>query len=206
MEFVYGPLSVAMRDGHLFILNEVDRADPGQLAALHDVLEGHPLVIATNGGEVIHAHQNFRFIVNGNSVGSGDSTGLYQGVNQLDIAFLDRFRMVHVDYPTEDVELMILEKKAPDLPEELRKKMVRVANQIRRLFIGGEETATPLTITMSTRTLCRWAKLALAFRNAPNALSYSLNQAFLAKAEPEQRIAIERIAQDIFGTSWSKGA
>jgi cobaltochelatase CobS len=37
-------------------------------------------------------------------------------------------------------------------------------------------------------------------------MSYSLNQAFLAKAEPEQRIAIERIAQDIFGTSWSKGA
>tara|TARA_R110002167_G_scaffold204404_1_gene408450 strand:+ start:14039 stop:15004 length:966 start_codon:yes stop_codon:yes gene_type:complete len=204
MQFLYGPLANAMRDGHVFILNEIDRADPGQLAGLHDVLEGHPLIIATNGGEVIKAHPNFRFIANGNSLGSGDSTGLYQGVNQLDIAFMDRFRVVEVDYPTEDVEMMILERKTPELPEDLRRKMIRVANMIRRLFVGGDESATPLTITMSTRALCRWAKLTLTFRNAPNALAYSLNQALLAKAEPEQRIAIERIAKDVFGSSWSQ--
>lgn len=202
MQFLYGPLAKAMRDGHLFILNEIDRADPGQLAGLHDVLEGHPLVIATNGGEVIRAHPNFRFIANGNSFGSGDSTGLYQGVNQLDIAFMDRFRVVEVDYPTEDVERTILETKTPDLPEEIRRNMIRVANHIRKLFVGGEEVATPLTITMSTRALCRWAKLTLVFRNAPNALSYALNQSLLAKAEPEQKIAIERIAKDVFGATW----
>jgi cobaltochelatase CobS len=204
MQFLHGPLTVAMREGHLFILNEIDRADPGQLAGLHDVLEGHPLVIATNGGEVIHAHENFRFIGNGNSVGSGDSTGLYQGVNQLDIAFMDRFRVVEVGYPTEDVEMMILNNKTPELPEEIRRNMIRVANHIRRLFIGGDEIATPLTITMSTRALCRWAKLTLVFRNAPNALAYSLNQSLLAKAEPEQKIAIEQIAKDVFGSSWSQ--
>lgn len=205
MQFLHGPLAVAMREGHLFILNEIDRADPGQLAGLHDVLEGHPLVIATNGGEVIHAHENFRFIANGNSMGSGDSTGLYQGVNQLDIAFMDRFRVVEVHYPTEEVEMMILEKKTPELPEEIRRNMIRVANQIRRLFIGGDEAATPLTITMSTRALCRWAKLTLVFRNAPNALAYALNQSLLAKAEPEQKIAIEQIARDVFGSTWQQG-
>ena len=205
MQFLHGPLAIAMREGHVFILNEVDRADPGQLAGLHDALEGHPLVIATNGGEVIHAHENFRFIANGNSVGSGDSTGLYQGVNQLDIAFMDRFRVVEVDYPSEEVEMAILERKMPELPEELRRNMIRVANQIRRLFIGGEESATPLTITMSTRALCRWAKLTLAFRNAPNALAYALNQSLLAKAEPEQKIAIEQIARDVFGSTWQQG-
>ena len=204
MQFLYGPLSIAMREGHLFILNEIDRADPGQLAGLHDVLEGHPLVIATNGGEVIHAHENFRFIANGNSAGSGDNTGLYQSVNQLDIAFMDRFRMIKVDYPSEEVEMKILEKKIPELPEEIRRNMIRVANQVRRLFIGGEETATPLTITMSTRSLCRWAKLTLAFRNAPNALSYSLKRALLYRAEEEQGIAIEQIAKDIFGSTWQQ--
>jgi len=204
MEFIYGPLAIAMRDGHLFVLNEIDRADPGQLAGLHDVLEGHPLVIATNGGEVIQAHENFRFIATGNSLGSGDSTGLYQGVNQLDIAFMDRFRVVEVCYPTEDIETVILAKKAPELPEEIRKNMIRVANHIRKLFIGGEEVATPLTITMSTRALCRWAKLSLVFRGAPNALSYALNQSLLAKAEPEQKIAIEQIARDVFGSNWSQ--
>src|SRR5690554_138744 len=117
MQFLHGPLSVAMREGHLFILNEIDRADPGQLAALHDVLEGHPLVIATNGGEVIHAHQNFRFIVNGNSVGSGDSTGLYQGVNQLDIAFLDRFRMFHWANQPRALNRIFLKRKPQTLPK-----------------------------------------------------------------------------------------
>lgn len=204
MQFLHGPLSVAMREGHIFILNEIDRADPGQLAGLHDVLEGHPLVIATNGGEVIQAHENFRFICNGNSVGSGDNTGLYQGVNQLDIAFMDRFRVVEVQYPAAEVEQMILARKVPDLPEEHRTNMVKLANQVRRLFIGQEEAATPLTITMSTRTLCRWAKLTLAFRGAPNALEYALNQSMLAKAEPEQRVAILRLAQDVFGKSWTQ--
>jgi cobaltochelatase CobS len=202
MEFLHGPLAIAMREGHLFILNEIDRADPGQLAGLHDLLEGHPLVIATNGGEVMHAHENFRFLANGNSFGSGDNTGLYQGVNQLDIAFMDRFRVVEVDYPTEDVEHSILEMKAPDLPLEIRTNMIRVANQIRRLFIGGNNAETTLTITMSTRALCRWAKLSLVFKGAPNALEYALNQSLLAKAEPEQKIAILQIARDVFGSNW----
>jgi cobaltochelatase CobS len=204
MEFLHGPLAIAMREGHLFILNETDRADPGQLAGLHDVLEGHPLVISTNGGEVIHAHDNFRFVANGNSVGSGDNTGLYQGVNQLDIAFMDRFRVVEVDYPTEDVELSILENKTPDLPLIFRTKMIRVANQIRRIFVGSTSSDTTLTITMSTRALCRWAKLALTFKGAPNALEYALNQSLLAKAEPEQRIAILEIAKGVFGNDWEQ--
>lgn len=204
MEFLHGPLAIAMREGHLFILNETDRADPGQLAGLHDVLEGHPLVVSTNGGEVIHAHENFRFIANGNSVGSGDNTGLYQGVNMLDIAFMDRFRVVEVEYPTEDVELRILEMKAPDLPEIYRRNMIRVANQIRRLFIGGDKEEATLTITMSTRALCRWAKLSLIFKGAPNALEYALNQSLLAKAEPEQKIAILQIAKSVFGSDWTQ--
>ncbi len=205
MVWLDGPLTTAMKQGHLFVLNEGDRADPGQLAGLHDVLEGHPLVIASNGGEVIYPHPDFRIIMNGNSSGSGDSTGLYAGVNALDVAFMDRFRVIEVEYPTPEVEAMILEKKCPMLPKEIRDNMIRVGNQIRKLFIGGEETATPLTITMSTRALCRWAKLTLDFRTAPNALDYALNQALLSKAEPEQKIAVRRIAMDIFGATWSQG-
>lgn len=205
MTFLDGPLTTALKEGHLFIMNEIDRADPGQLAGLHDVLEGHPLIIATNGGEVVKPHPMFRFLCNGNGQGgSGDSTGLYQGVNQLDVAFLDRFRMVEISYPGEETESRILANKYPELPEEIRGKMIRVANMIRKLFVGGEETATPLTITMSTRSLDRWAHLTLKFRNAPNALSYALTQALLARAMPEERIAIERIAKDVFGSSWSQ--
>ena len=204
MQFVHGPLSVAMREGHIFVLNECDRADPGQLTGLHDIVEGHPLVIPTNGGEVIPAHENFRFIATGNSVGSGDNTGLYQGVNILDIAFMDRFRMVNVDYPSVETEHAILANKAGSLPDPIRENMVTVANQIRRLFVGDAEGVTPLTITMSTRTLIRWASLSLTYRNAPNALPYALRISLTSKAEPEQRLAIEQIARDVFGTMWSE--
>ena len=206
MDFVHGPLSIAMRDGYIFVLNECDRADPGQLSGLHDILEGHPLVIASNGGEVINAHENFRFVATGNSVGSGDQSGLYQGVNTLDIAFMDRFRVVEVQYPEPEVELSILEKKAPSLPESIRRDMVRTAGEIRKLFIGGAEGATPLTITMSTRALLRWARLTETFKNAPNAIHYSLTQSLTAKAEPEQRLAIEEIARSIFGETWTEAS
>ncbi|WP_140256651.1 AAA family ATPase, partial [Vibrio parahaemolyticus] len=53
MTFVYGPLALAVKHGHLLIINEMDLAEPAELAGLNDILEGAPLVIAQNGGEII---------------------------------------------------------------------------------------------------------------------------------------------------------
>jgi cobaltochelatase CobS len=53
MQFVHGPLAQAVRDGHILILNELDLMDPSELAGLNDIVEGQPLVIPQNGGEVI---------------------------------------------------------------------------------------------------------------------------------------------------------
>lgn len=78
--FVHGPLAVALREGHLLLLNEIDLMDPAELAGLNDVIEGHPLVIPQNGGEVIRPHPKFRVFATGNSAGAGDTTGLYPGV------------------------------------------------------------------------------------------------------------------------------
>ncbi len=50
MTFVYGPLALAVKYGHLLIINEMDLAEPAELAGLNDILEGAPLVIAQNGG------------------------------------------------------------------------------------------------------------------------------------------------------------
>ena len=54
-----------------------------------------------------------------------------------------------------------------------------------------------------TRTLVRWARLALTFKGAPQPLAYTLDQALTARAEPEQREAIHRIAADVFGSLWT---
>ncbi|BAU58137.1 aerobic cobaltochelatase CobS subunit [Halorhodospira halochloris] len=201
-EFVHGPLAVAARDGHILILNELDMMDPAELAGLNDIIEGQPLVIAENGGEVIHPHPQFRLIATGNSLGSGDNTGLYQGVLRQNLAFMDRFRIIHVDYPDPEAEKEMLQAAVPSLPEEIVSRMLSVAGEVRRLFMGSDSEAGQLTVTMSTRTLVRWATLAATFKGAPNVFEYSLNQALTARAEAEQREAIHRIAADVFGDYW----
>ena len=202
-QFVHGPLAVAALDGHLLILNESDLMDPAELAGLNDIIEGQPLVVAENGGEVIKPHPKFRVFATGNSAGSGDGSGLYQGVLRQNLAFMDRFRVIHVGYPEPEIEKEVIKGAAPKLPDLIADKMIAVANEIRRLFVGDPSRGGPeLTVTMSTRTLCRWATLALTFKGAPRVFEYALSQALTARAEPEQREAIHRIAADVFGEYW----
>lgn len=203
MRFMYGPLPIAMKKGHILLINEVDLADPAELSALNDVLEGRPLVISQNGGEIIKPHPMFRVIVTGNSTGSGDSSGLYQGVMMQNLAAMDRYRFVKVGYADQNVELDILARVTPTLNEAIRQGMVRIANEIRNLFMGENGDDGQIAITMSTRTLVRWAKLSLQFRGAPNTLAYSLEQALLTRASAEEREAIIRIAKDVFGDLWT---
>lgn len=201
-KFIYGPLAVAARDGHLLILNESDLMDPSELAGLNDIIEGQPLVIAENGGEVIRPHPKFRVFATGNSVGAGDGSGLYQGVLRQNLAFMDRFRVVEVGYPEPAIEKEIIKTQVPRLPDLIADKMITVAGEIRRLFVGAKEGGAELTVTMSTRTLVRWAGLSLTFKGAPKVFEYALSQALTARAEPEQQEAIHRIAADVFGDYW----
>ena len=205
--FLYGALSIAVRDGHILILDEMDIADPSELAGLYDLLDGAPLVLAQNGGEIIPVHPRFRFVATGNSAGSGDGSGLYQGVLRQSLAWLDRFRCIEVDYPDNTTELSILEQIVPDLPLMVRENMVKLANEIRRLFTGcsdgQEEGEAQLSCTLSTRGLVRWAKLSLRFKGAPCVFEYALEQALTARIEQAERQAIHRLAEDIFGDLWN---
>lgn len=142
--FVHGPLSVAARDGHLLILNESDLMDPSELAGLNDIIEGQPLVIAENGGEVIRPHPRFRVFATGNSAGSGDGSGLYQGVLRQNLAFMDRFRVVQVGYPDAELEKQVILGAVPKMPETIVMKMIRVAEEVRRLFLGSDREAGEL--------------------------------------------------------------
>jgi len=199
--FTYGPLVQAMKNGYIFLFNEIDSVPAGRLTMLHDILEGRPLTIAATG-ETIYPGENFRFAATGNSCGAGDHSGLYQGVNTLNIAFMDRFRLTECDYLDSSIEVAILGKTSPGIPEPVRVKMVKLANLIRRQFVGDSGVDATLTITMSTRTLVRWAALCVDFRNADNPLEYSLRRSLTFKAEPEQRVAIEQLAKDVFGNEW----
>ena len=202
-KFVHGPLAVAARDGHLLILNESDLMDPAELAGINDIIEGQPLVIPENGGEVIRPHPRFRVFATGNSAGGGDGSGLYQGVLRQNLAFMDRFRVVQVGYPDAAVETEVVKTAVPGVPDTIIAKMIAVAAEVRRLFQGDTTGDQPeLTVTMSTRTLVRWATLAVTFKGAPKVFEYALHQALTARAEPEQREAIHQIADAVFGDLW----
>ncbi len=202
MQFMYGPLARAMRDGHILLINEFDMADPAEMAGLNDVLEGHPLVIEQNGGEIINPHPMFRVIVTGNSAGAGDATGLYQGVQMQNLASMDRYRFLHVDYASEQVEKAIIAKQCPKLTSDVIDHMISVAKQIRGLFVGGDSADSQLSVTMSTRMLVRWAKLTAQFQGAPNAVAMGLDQSLLMRTIPEEKEAILRITKDVFGDLW----
>ena len=140
-----------------------------------------------------------------NSAGAGDGSGLYQGVLRQSLAWLDRFRVIEVDYPDEFTELMILNQVVPDLPVLVREKMVKLANEVRRLFTGLQEGESQLSVTLSTRGLVRWARLSLRFQGAPRVFEYAPEQALTGRVEPAERQAIHRIGHDVFVELWSSG-
>lgn len=204
--FVHGPLARAMKEGAIFILDEIDLIDPAISAGLNPILEGNPLVIAENGGEIIRPHPNFRFIATGNTAGLGDDTGSYSGTQTQNLAYMDRFSVVVCGYPEPETEQGILEKVFGDeIHPKVRANMVRVANMVREQFAGTGLPGASLTITFSTRTLLRWGRLLLAYSNSPiqgSMLEYALDRALLMRARPHEREAVQQIGRSVFGTDW----
>lgn len=202
MEFQDGPLTMAMKQGGIFLFNEADLCSPATLAGLNTILDGSPLCIAENGGELVIPDPMFRFVVTANSNGGSDDTGLYQGVMRQNIAFMDRFIVVEMDYPKPEVETDLLCRKFPSLPETIRSKMVDFANDVRRNFMGSSTAHDALEVTLSTRTLMRWAELTIAFqplaKQGISPILYAFDRALGFRASTTSRIALHEMLQRIF--------
>ena len=131
------------------------------------MLDGYPLTIPENNGELIMPHPMFKFAATANTNGGSDPTSLYQGVLRQNIAFMDRFVMVEAGYMAESQELGILKNYVGGrIAEETLVRMLRLATAVRRLFLGdrAEEMDVTIEITFSTRTLIRWALLIVQYR------------------------------------------
>ena len=205
MTFEYGPLALAMKYGGLFLLNELDLLEPSTATGLNGILDGQPLCIPENGGELIVPHAMFRFAATANTNGGSDETGLYQGTLRMNLALMDRFIVCEVGYPKPEAELQLLEKSAPLLPEAIRAKMVEYANEVRRLFMGEKENgygSNTIEVTFSTRTLLRWADLTLRYhplsRQGIQPISYALDRALGFRASRETRAMLNELVQRIF--------
>lgn len=206
MKFEYGPLALAMKYGGLFLLNELDLLEPSTATGLNGILDGQPLCIPENGGEIISPHPMFRFVATANTNGASDETGLYQGTLRMNMALMDRFTVIEMTYPKPEAELRILEKSASGLPAKLRKKMVEFANEVRRLFMGENGYGTnSIEITFTTRTLLRWADLTMRYQplaqQGIQPISYALDRALGFRASKETRAMLHELVQRIFSLS-----
>lgn len=203
----------------VFCADEVDRARPALLAALHDILDGEPIDVELGGLEHVPRSPHFRIAATGNTAMSGDATGLYPSAQRQDVSFVDRFIFEKVPYLQEAQERTLLGCVVPALPAPLRDDMVRVANAIRACFMGDFDidhnsqaaqanaagtqnppTGTALSpderlpLTMSTRVLLRWARKTLAFRSAQahgiNPVWYALDRVLLNAADTRPEVRI----------------
>ena len=204
MVFLPGPLAVAMKEGHGLLINEADIAPAGELSGLNDVIEGRPLMIPETG-EIIHPHPLFRLVVTANSKGQGDESGLYAGIQQQNIAAMDRYRVLEVGYPAAAVEEGLLQQILGDSEVDRRvaHDMVELANRVRSQFVGLNPTEGTITVPVSTRCLTRWALLAQDFTGASNPLRQALNESLLNRCNEADAEAINAIALAIFGEQWN---
>jgi cobaltochelatase CobS len=196
--FTPGPLVEAMRNGHVLLINEIDRGRPSNLTGLHGILDGAPLTIkATN--EVIRAHPDFRLIVTANSAGSGDRGGQYTGsVRKQDPAFLDRFAFLECVYMDEAEEVDLLMRKFPAFEGQLVQKLVEFAGETRA---KASDVAAELAIPLSTRTLLRFLWLAesygisgITYRDQSlDTLRPALEPTYLFRLDDVERAVAEKI-------------
>ncbi|MDR1608418.1 MAG: CbbQ/NirQ/NorQ/GpvN family protein [Deltaproteobacteria bacterium] len=207
MLYQYGPLALAVKYGGLFLLNEIDLLDPATCAGLNGILDGEPLCVLENQGEMILPSPNFRFAATANSNGAADQTGLYQGILRQNLAFMDRFRLREVGYPSQDAEREILAKASPQLPEVIRNAMISVAREIRELFMATTSSSLAdqnegVEITFSTRTILRWAdlchRLRFRHRNVGQVIISALDQALGWRATPQTRQLLHETARKYF--------
>lgn len=192
--FNLGPLPLAMMNGHIYLADEYDFALPSMTSVYQAVMEGKPLFIKDAPPElrVIKPHPNFRFVATGNTNGSGDETGLYQGTNVQNSANYDRFgMMIQKQYLPRAAEVKILMHHTR-IDEEDAGRVVEFATLVRNAYRDGK-----ISDTISPRTLISATKIAIARSSYRQGLSLS----FTNKLSAIDRKVVEDIAQRIFANS-----
>ncbi len=156
-EWIDGVLPFALKTGAWLIVDEIDFAEPAILAVLTAVLEPQGrLLLKEKGNEIIAPHPRFRLFATANTAGAmGEYRHLYLGANPLNEAFLDRWRIYHIDYLSTAQERKLLNARMKGLLDAATiQAMTLVAADCRQAFERQE-----LSCTFSTRRLLDWALL-----------------------------------------------
>lgn len=200
LEFHYGPVARAAKEGWSVLIDEYNFLDPGVSGGLNGLLQGGSVYIPETK-EMLKPKQGFRVFAAGNPA---DVTLGYSGRNTQDAANEDRYWFIEMGYPTSEEETPLVERILsagldPATAKSFADKMVDVANRIRKQFMANSDAADAMEITMSTRSLLRWAKMMLLFAKVEHPVHYALERALTNRATKETKVAIHEVVHQVFG-------
>ncbi len=194
-EFREGILPYALQSNTALVFDEYDAGRPDVMFVIQRVLEVSGKLTLLDQSKVIRPHPAFRLFSTTNTIGLGDTSGLYHGTQQINQGQMDRWSIVAtLNYlPHDDEVRIVLAKAKPYDTEEGRKlvsNMVRVAELTRNAFVNGD-----LSTVMSPRTVITWAENATIFDDIGLAFSFS----FVNKCDELERGLIAEFYQRCFG-------
>jgi len=199
-EYQEGLLPWAIQNPVALVFDEYDAGRPDVMFVIQRVLESDGRLTLLDQNKVIRPHPAFRLFATANTIGLGDTTGLYHGTQQINQAQMDRWNIVaQLNYLEHDDETEIVLRKLPSLntPEgkETASAMVRMADLTRAGFINGD-----LSTVMSPRTVLSWAENYLIFGDRDLAFRF----AFMNKCDELEWPTLNEYYQRCFGVELLK--
>ncbi|MBB4305670.1 cobaltochelatase CobS [Rhodobium orientis] len=193
-EFRDGILPWALQTNTALVFDEYDAGRPDVMFVIQRVLEVQGRLTLLDQNRVIRPHPSFRLFATANTVGLGDTSGLYHGTQQINQGQMDRWSIVTtLNYLPHDNEVDIVLAKAKhyqsDEGRDTVSKMVRVADMTRNAFINGD-----LSTVMSPRTVITWAENADIFGD----LGFAFRVTFLNKCDELERPVVAEFFQRCF--------
>jgi cobaltochelatase CobS len=203
-EFRDGILPWAVQNNIAIVFDEYDAGRPDVMFVIQRVLEQSGRLTLLDQNRVITPHPAFRLFSTTNTIGLGDTSGLYHGTQQINQGQMDRWSIVTtLNYLPHDKEAGIVLAKAKSYAatEEGRKtvsNMVRMADLTRSAFINGD-----LSTVMSPRTVITWAENAEIFGGD---LGFAFRLTFLNKCDELERPVVAEFYQRVFGQDLPESA
>nr|WP_321447673.1 cobaltochelatase subunit CobS [uncultured Cohaesibacter sp.] len=194
-EFRDGILPWALQNNVALVFDEYDAGRPDVMFVIQRVLEVAGRLTLLDQNRVIRPHPAFRLFATANTVGLGDTSGLYHGTQQINQGQMDRWSIVTtLNYLPHDNEVNIVLAKVKSLigddGKDTANKMVRVADLTRNAFMNGD-----LSTVMSPRSVITWAENADIFGD----LGFAFRVTFLNKCDELEQPLVAEFYQRCFG-------
>ena len=202
-EFRDGILPWALQNNVALCFDEYDAGRPDVMFVIQRVLEVSGRLTLLDQNRVIRPHPAFRLFATANTVGLGDTSGLYHGTQQINQGQMDRWSIVcTLNYLPHDKEADIVRAKVKSYDKtkegrDIVSKMVRIADLTRNAFMAGD-----LSTVMSPRTVITWAENAEIFGD----IGFAFRLTFLNKCDELERPMVAEFYQRCFGEELPESA